>query len=208
MPDSLKMTAISANICPMADQPTHVTKALQEEVAIQPYDPAWPHLFEEEKQQLLATLPKELIGRIEHFGSTAVPGLASKPIIDMLVEVASLEAVHRTIAPILERLNYDYFWRPKYLGSDDIGYAWFIKRDPQGKRTHHIHMLEKSSGDWERLLFRDYLIDHPDVAKQYEALKYELVEKHAQDRRAYAQAKTDFINRITQTAKKYYESKQ
>ncbi|VVB63704.1 GrpB protein [uncultured archaeon] len=70
--------------------------------------------FLEEKEHLLACLPRELIGRIEHFGSTAVPGLTAKPIIDMLVEVASLwEARHR-IVPILESQGYDYFWRPTW----------------------------------------------------------------------------------------------
>ncbi|MEI2762553.1 GrpB family protein [Methanothrix soehngenii] len=67
-----------------------VRRAVQEDIAIEPYSPEWPRLFLEEKEHLLTCLPSELIGRIEHFGSTAVPGLAAKPIIDMLVEVASL----------------------------------------------------------------------------------------------------------------------
>ena len=188
----------------MPERPPHVTKALHEEVAIEPYDPAWPQRFEEEKRYLHECLPGDLIGRIEHFGSTAVPNLAAKPIIDMLVEVQSLEAVHRIIAPILEKRGYEYFWRPKFLGSEDIGYTWFIKRDAQGGRTHHIHMLDKRSKDWERLLFRDYLIDHPYVAKQYEDLKRKVAEEYSQDRKAYAKAKSDFIAHVTAKARKFY----
>lgn len=188
----------------VSDQPDYVTKALREEVAIEPYDPEWPRRFEEEKRRLRECLPGKLIGRIEHFGSTAVPGLAAKPIIDMLVEVASLEAVHRTIAPILQDLGYEYFWRPRFTGSERVGYTWFIKRDARGRRTHHIHMLEKGAEYRERLLFRDYLIDHPDAARRYESLKREAVEKHAHDRRAYAKAKRQFIDRVVAKAKKTY----
>jgi len=189
----------------MVDQLNHVRRALEEEVSIESYDSEWPRLFEQEKQHLQACLPAELIGRVEHFGSTAVPGLAAKPIIDLLVEVSSLDAVHQTIAPILRQQGYDYFWRPRFAGGDEIAYAWFIKRDTKGRRTHHIHMLEKESREWERLLFRDYLIEHPDVAKQYEVLKREALKKHAQDRKAYAKAKGEFINRITEMAKEHLD---
>ncbi len=91
--------------------PRHVERALHERVEIVPYDPAWRARFDDEAARLRALLPAELIGRIEHFGSTAVPGLAAKPIIDMLVEVRSMEAVAQRIAPILKREGYEYFWR-------------------------------------------------------------------------------------------------
>ncbi len=84
-----------------------IRRAVQEDVAIVPYNSEWPKLFLEEKDHLLTCLPRELIGRIEHFGSTAVPGLAAKPIIDMLVEVKSLEEARRRIVPILESQGYD-----------------------------------------------------------------------------------------------------
>ena len=82
----------------MNPTPRHVERALHERVEIVPYDPAWPGLFAEEVARLRAALPAELIGRIEHFGSTAVPGLAAKPIIDMLVEVCAMEDVAQRIA--------------------------------------------------------------------------------------------------------------
>jgi predicted nucleotidyltransferase len=78
-----------------------VSRVLAEEIEIVPYDPRWPDQFHEEKRRLLALLPNELIRRIEHFGSTAVPGLAAKPVVDMLVEVTDLEETRARIVPIL-----------------------------------------------------------------------------------------------------------
>src|SRR5574342_959117 len=155
-----------------------VKRAVQEEVAIVPYNPEWPRMFTREKQHLLNCLPAELIGRIEHFGSTAVPKLAAKPIIDILVEVADLEETKKHIVPVLESQGYDYFWRPSF--GDDIPpfYAWFIKRDSKGIRTHHVHMVESHFAHWDRLFFRDYLIEYPDVAVEYQDLKLRLARDH------------------------------
>ena len=85
---------------------------MAEDVEVVPYDPAWPHLFDEERRHLLSCLPKGLFRRIEHFGSTAVPGLCAKPVVDMLVEVSSLNEIRKVVPPILEAQGYDYFWRP------------------------------------------------------------------------------------------------
>ena len=96
------------------------------------YNPRWVKIFEQERLHLLHCLPEGLIRRIEHFGSTAVPGLSAKPIVDMLVEVRSLEETKQRIVPILEDRGYDYFWRPT-LGDDTPPfYAWFIKRGKYG----------------------------------------------------------------------------
>ena len=88
-----------------------IARVLSEDVAIQAYDPTWPESFRRERDYLLSCLPNDLLGRIEHFGSTAVPGLAAKPIVDMLVEVTDLEAAKSRIVPLLEGQGYDYFWR-------------------------------------------------------------------------------------------------
>ncbi len=180
-----------------------VARAVREHIEIVPYDPLWPGLFLREKEHLEACLPRDLILRIEHFGSTAVPGLAAKPIIDMLVEVADLGATRERIAPVLESLGYDYFWRPTFGDDGPPFYAWFIKRNPSnGARTHHIHMVESSfSEHWERLLFRDYLIAHPETASRYEALKISLAAASPRDRAAYTRGKTAFIARVTGQAK-------
>ena len=183
-----------------------IQRVVREEVAITTYDPAWPESFRQEKEHLLSCLPKDLIRRVEHFGSTAVPGLAAKPIVDMLVEVTDLQATKVWIAPVLEAQGYEFFWRPTHGDDGPPFYAWFIKRDPEtGARTHHIHMVEGDFTDhWDRLLFRDYLIERPEVAREYEALKVRLASASPQDRVAYTRGKTQFIVRVTEQAKRYY----
>ena len=123
-----------------------------------PYDTAWPDEFLREKAHLLSCLPPDLITRIEHFGSTAVPGLAAKPIIDILVEVTDLEATKERIVQVLESRQYEYFWRSTQGDDGPPFYAWFIKRhQATGVRTHHIHMVERQFVEhWKRLLFRDW----------------------------------------------------
>jgi GrpB-like predicted nucleotidyltransferase (UPF0157 family) len=178
-----------------------VARAVQEDVAIVPYDPQWPALFQEEENRLRSCLPSELIGRIEHFGSTAVPGLAAKPIVDMLVEVTSLEEAKRRVVPILDAKGYDYFWRPTWGDDTPPWYAWFIRRNAEGIRTHHIHMVESHFEHWDRLLFRDYLVEHPAVALEYQALKLQLAAAHPNDRVAYTTGKTEFITRVAEKAR-------
>ena len=179
-----------------------VARAVKEEIAVVPYDPCWSVAFEAERRHLRACLPSKLVGRIEHFGSTAVPGLSAKPIVDMLVAVRSLEETRQRIVPILERQGYDYFWRPTWGDDTPPFYAWFIKRDSNGNRTHHIHMVETGFEHWDRLFFRDYLITHPDVAREYGQLKERLSASHRGDRMAYTRAKGDFIGKVTEKAKK------
>jgi len=183
-----------------------VRRVVREDVAISPYDPAWPRMFETERDHLFACLPRELIRRIEHFGSTSIPGLAAKPIVDMLVEVASLEETKARIAPVLEAQGYDYFWRPTWGDDTPPFYAWFIKRDARGLRTHHIHMVEADSEHWERLLFRDYLLEHPETARAYQELKLSLARDYPNDRVAYTNGKTEFIAAVMQTARSHYPS--
>ena len=185
----------------MHPEPDHVERALRERIEIVPYDARWPALFAEEAQRLRALLPAALIGRIEHFGSTAVPGLAAKPIVDMLVEVRSMADVAQAIAPILQAAGYEFFWRARERDLPGIAYTWFIRRDADGVRTHHIHFLEPGSSEWERLRFRDYLRAHPEEAAAYGELKRRIAAEHPDDRRAYARAKTGFVARAMRRAR-------
>jgi len=180
-----------------------VRRAVSEAVDIVPYDPEWPAAFAREKQHLLSCLPRELVRRVEHFGSTAVPGLAAKPVVDMLVEVSDLEATRERIAPLLEAQGYDYFWRPTFGDDGPPFYAWFIKRDTAtGARTHHIHMVDASFvRHWDTLLFRDHLVAHPEIAKRYEEVKRLAAAEHPTDRSAYTRAKSAFIEAATQEAR-------
>jgi GrpB-like predicted nucleotidyltransferase (UPF0157 family) len=182
-----------------------IARVVEEYVAVVPYDPDWPRMFEKEREHLWSCLPSDLVKRIEHFGSTAVPGLAAKPIVDILVEVADLEETKTRIAPVLEAQGYDYFWRPSWGDSTPPFYAWFIKRDGSGVRTHHIHMVEAHFEHWDRLLFRDYLIQHPEVAREYAELKLRLSERHDRDRVAYTKAKSTFVTAVTARAKEHFQ---
>jgi len=180
-----------------------IAEAVQEEIAIVNYDNDWPRLFEKEAEKLLNQFPKPLILKIQHFGSTAVQDLSAKPVIDMLVEVTSLNETVIKIVPALVSEGYDYFWRPT-SGKEDEFYCWFIKRDPNGNRTHHIHMVEADSVLWDGLYFRDYLRQFPDIARKYSELKKNLSEDYTNDRIAYHEGKSEFVVSITQKAKLFY----
>lgn len=179
-----------------------IDRVVKEEIKVVSYDPRWPVLFSQEKKFLLKEFP-EVIQHIEHFGSTSIPGLSAKPVIDMLIKVSKLALVKKKIVPKLEALGYDYFWRPE--SDQPPMYAFFIKRNKQGVRVGHLHIVEASSRLWDRLFFRDYLISHPVVAKKYEELKLKLAQQYLHDRVGYTIAKDQFIKLTTDQAKRYYE---
>ena len=106
----------------METREERIRRLVQEDVTIAEYDPRWPERFRREKQHLLSCLPADLIRRVEHFGSTAVPGLAAKPIVDILVGVTDLDATKTRIVPLLESEGYEYLWRPTH-GED--GPPWY-----------------------------------------------------------------------------------
>lgn len=162
-------------------------------VEIVPYDPAWPRLFETERLSLADAIGPWLTGPVEHIGSTAIPGLAAKPVIDIMAGVASLEASRPALAAAA-RLGYCYFpYRP------DMEH-WFCKPSP-AFRTHHLHLMPAGGADWiERIAFRDYLRAHPEIAAEYADLKLRLARQYRDDREAYTQAKGPFITRVTQAA--------
>ena len=178
-----------------------IARLIREHVEIVAYDPRWPDSFEREKAHLFALLPSDVIRRIEHFGSTAVPGLAAKPIVDMLVEVSALDDVKARVVPVLEWEGYDYIWRPTSGQDVPPWYAWFIKRDSAGVRTHHIHMVEAGFPQWESLAFRDYLRAHPDLSADYVALKRRLASEFPNDRVAYTEGKSYVVRRVTELAR-------
>ncbi len=180
-----------------------IKELITEEISIVSYNPQWPRMFTQEKKQLQQLLHSQLIRRIEHFGSTAIPPLSAKPIIDILVEVASLNETKKHIVPILKNQDYEYYWRPT-IGNEPPYYAWFIKRNKQGKRTHHIHMVEQDSILWDRLYFRDYLKEFPAEAKHYDILKKTLAKQYPTNRVAYTKGKTPYIESMTRKAKTYY----
>lgn len=166
------------------------------EVRIVEYNPEWPRLFEEEKTLLLAAAGP-WIEEIQHVGSTSIPGLAAKPIIDIMIAIYDLADVSKCVAPI-ENLGYDY------LGEHGLPERHFFRKprlDGWHKRTHHIHMVLKGSNQWiNQVGFRDYLREHPEARQQYEQLKRELAEQYRNDRFGYTDAKQEFVFAILRQA--------
>lgn len=156
-------------------------------VEIAEYDPAWPGAYERERAAILAALG-DLVLAIEHVGSTAVPGLGAKPIIDIMVGLRRLADGEKCVGQ-LEALGFEH------RGDGGIpGRLYFRKKLADGLRTHHIHMVEQGSDFWDRhILFRDYLREHPQEAKEYYRLKVRLAAQFGDDRLGYTEAKTEFI---------------
>lgn len=153
------------------------------------YDPRWPSLFELERGELKRVLATWLVGSIEHVGSTAVPGLIAKPIIDVMVGVESLSA-SEPAEDVLQEHGYRY----SEYKTDQM--HWFCKPS-FARRTHHLHLIPFESPLWnERLAFRDLLRRDQSIAREYAALKLELAGKFEFDREAYTDAKYPFIRRV------------
>jgi len=158
-----------------------------DQVVIVEYDPRWPVAYTEEKIAVCAALTGMLTD-IQHIGSTAIPGLRAKPVIDLLVIVPRFEAIP-AYAQRLEPLGYTHSYQPM-----EPVRIFFRKGQP---RTHHLHIVEDGSYECRRLLlFRNYLLQHPETAFEYEALKRELAERFAEDRPRYTESKTDFIQGV------------
>jgi GrpB-like predicted nucleotidyltransferase (UPF0157 family) len=161
------------------------------EIHLEPHNPKWAQLYERERARLAAALGDHVLD-LQHVGSTAIPGIRAKPILDIAAAVASFEAAAVCIAP-LEALGYTY------RGENGIPRRrYFVLRSPDGETTLvHVHMLEIDSARWENhLLFRDYLCTHPQAAQAYQELKEQLMARYRHDRRAYTEGKGAFIARV------------
>ncbi len=164
---------------------------------IVPYNSSWPAAFESEAIRLRHTLGC-LALRIDHNGSTSIPGLAAKPIIDIQVSVAALQPL-ATYSGSLRSIGYVHVPHP------DDSFCPFFYRPSRWPHTHHIHVVEGGGAEERRTLaFRDYLRDHGDAAREYEQLKRDLASQltpiDRESREAYARAKTNFIEGIISKA--------
>lgn len=160
--------------------------SLDEPIRLVPSDQDWPGRFELERVALEGTIGEWIEGGIHHVGSTAVPGLEAKPIIDILVGVRDLETSRACFEPLA---GLDYLYAP-YLPEE---MHWFCKPDP-AHRTHHLHLIPVNSPRYrDELTFRDRLRTDPQLATDYASLKRQLAEQHQNDRDAYTAAKTSFI---------------
>ncbi|MFQ5811365.1 MAG: GrpB family protein [Armatimonadota bacterium] len=159
-----------------------------------PYDPGWRALFEEEKARIRASLAESALD-VQHVGSTAVPGIDAKPIIDMAIGVDDPNGAEAVIRAALESIGWELRHEAVLTGNR----LFFVKGQP---RTHHLHVVERDSDVWtDMLLFRDFLLGHPDVAAQYLFFKRRLAEKFAAKREAYTRGKGPFIESALEVAR-------
>ena len=153
-------------------------------------------MYEAEKALLLPAIGDHAVA-IEHIGSTAVPGLAAKPIIDIMVGLGRLEDAPITVEP-LRLLGYEYV--PEFEA--ELPDRRYFRKGPISSRTHHLHMVAHGGPFWERqLLFRDYLCAHPETARAYARLKRDLAAMFGDDREGYTYAKTSFIGSMEESAR-------
>ena len=164
-----------------------------DEINIVEYDPYWPGRYVAEAEFLRSVLPPELVVAMEHIGSTAVPGLSAKPVIDILIVVRSVQQARAVAVPALEDLGYA-FWSDNPRRDR----LFFVKGLPPDApyRTHHLHMAEPGSDVSDILLFRDYLRSHPKEASRYATIKLELMEHYRADREGYTAAKSSYVEEV------------
>jgi GrpB-like predicted nucleotidyltransferase (UPF0157 family) len=155
-------------------------------VEIVEYDPAWPVAYAAERERLAPLLAAGV--QLHHFGSTAVPGLAAKPVIDMIALVDDLDA---PITALVQHGGYQY---PQAFNAT-LTHRRFLCYPTATHRTHHLHLVDEPGELERRLCFRDRLRADPVLAGEYVALKRALAERHRDDREAYTEAKTEFVKR-------------
>lgn len=160
-------------------------------IVIVEYDPQWPILFEQEKKIICAAIGQFVKG-IEHMGSTAVPGLPAKPLIDICVGLQNIDDAMKCIEP-LKSLGYEYVSEYEAV----LPNRRYFRKGLPGKRTHHLHMWQIDSPGWKHhLLFRNTLRKNKQLAQDYLTLKKKLAEKYVDNRPAYSDAKSEFIESV------------
>lgn len=167
-------------------------------IKIDKYNPQWPEIFEKEKEAFLEKFNSELISRIEHYGSTSIVGCIAKPTIDILFEINDLKDKEDFINHF-EELGYRFLPQP----NNPAPHMMFVKGysdDGFVGQVFHVHVRYK--GDWDELYFRDYLRRNTKVVTEYGELKKTLSEKYKHNRELYTEAKTEFIKKHTELAKK------
>ncbi len=163
-------------------------------IKLLPHDHNWSKLFQTEAETLTGVFGREILA-VHHIGSTAIPGICAKPIVDILVEARDIESIDRFDAAMIDR-----GYRPQ--GEFGItGRRFFIKGDDD-QRTHHVHAFQAGNPEMERHLnFRDYMIAHPEDAQAYGRLKQELARRFPEDIESYTEGKDEFIKEVNKRAK-------
>ena len=171
-------------------------QAISEPVRLSPYDPAWPQKFDDERNRLLALYPATFVA-IEHIGSTAVPRLTAKPVIDLMAGVRLISDADA----ILPGLCENGYATSAEFNATLVNRRWLM-RYSEGRRTHHLHLIIFGGDDWDRRIkFREILRADLEISHQYHELKARLVEAVGSDREAYTAAKTAFIESALRSAR-------
>jgi GrpB-like predicted nucleotidyltransferase (UPF0157 family) len=165
----------------------------EDAIVLVAYDPGWPAAYILARQEIVSLLPTSPL-LVEHVGSTAVPGLMSKPVIDIIVLVADM-APARAAIPSLARIGYEF--RPDVSNPTRL---FFRRYGTDGVRTHHLHIHTDCEDVQRHVLFRDRLRSDAATRRDYEALKHDLARRHPSDREAYAKGKDDFIDAVVRAA--------
>jgi GrpB-like predicted nucleotidyltransferase (UPF0157 family) len=168
-------------------------EAVDDSIRLVEYDPSWPARAEAFAKWLREVLGPRIALRVEHYGSTAIPGMPAKPILDFLVEVPSFAEAREHALRHLNSPEWECWWC--------IDHIIFIRRDPAtGERTHHVHLVPPCHREWQSLAFRDYLRRHPEDAQRYAALKRHLAGLFGSDRERYTEEKSEFVREILSRA--------
>ena len=163
-------------------------------VQLEPYNPEWQELFESGKSALQKVFGDKFIAA-EHIGSTAIPDLKAKPILDLMLAIPDLNDWEWVKEP-LAKLGYEF--RRDFR--KEQGHILFVK-GPEENRTHYLKITEPNSDFWnEHILFRDYLINNPQYREEYQNLKEKLFDAHAGNREPYTKGKEDFVRKILRLA--------
>lgn len=166
-------------------------------VILTDYKPGWKKSFIKEKKVVEHSIGLRDIIRISHIGSTAVPGSISKPTVDILVEITDDADIAKIISN-MQLAGYRYLEQPK----KPPPHMMFIKGyTEEGFKGQVFHVHVRYGGDWDELYFRDYLLARPEITAEYGRLKMKLKQRYEYDRDAYTDAKTDFIQRISNLAR-------
>ena len=165
--------------------------AFDDEVVLVDYDSSWPEQYEALAAWLREQLGPDIALDLAHYGSTAIPGMPAKPIIDILVEIPSFAAGKERALMVMNDPTWEYWLYSGHM-------VLFKREECMGRRTHHVHLAPAGNDLWKGLAFRDYLIAHPEDAARYATLKRDLARLYGSDRERYTQMKSEFVAGINQ----------